>query len=268
MAGPGAGAVSTAVVGGFFCIGLFLLAIAAAIILSLIPTFTSTHTLVPAGEEYRCDAMMLKMFYTNLTSNFSNSPIGISQALNTYCAEQLTNQGITYVAGCVLLNGLAWGPWNTSTNSRRRRDVTVGLYTIFEGRIFFSNCCTRQADQNKTQNSSSITNCVQQRLGYANSLVNNNGYSTSFNLWFPAPTFSLSILDSVPSGYHLVSPSQVYGVPRSKADSIGSTLAVSNGVEGQLSAGCRYIGAVPLSTINSILASAASQTTTLPPGGG
>jgi len=50
MAGPGASTVSAAVVGGFLCIGLFLLAIAAAIILSLIPTFTSTHTLQPAGE--------------------------------------------------------------------------------------------------------------------------------------------------------------------------------------------------------------------------
>jgi len=144
-------------------------------------------------------------------------------------------QNIQSVAGVVLVNGVAYGPYNTSTSSRRRRDVSVGLYAIFEGRVFFSNCCTRQADQNKTQNSTSISNCVQQRLGYANSLVNNNGYSTSFNLWSPSPTFSISIVDSTLAGYHAVSPTQVYGVPRSKADSIGNTLGVSSGVEGQLS---------------------------------
>ncbi len=50
MAGPGAGAVSTAVMGGFLCIGLFLVAIAATVILSLIPTFTSNHSQQPSGE--------------------------------------------------------------------------------------------------------------------------------------------------------------------------------------------------------------------------
>jgi hypothetical protein len=267
MAGLGAGTLSTAVMGGFLCIGLFLLAIAATVILSLIPTFTSNNSQQPSGEEYRCDAMMLKMLYTNLTSNFSDSVIGSSESLNTYCTQQLLNQNIPNVAGCVLINGYAWGPYNTSTNSRRRRDVTVGLYAVFEGRVFFSNCCCKKSDENQYQSSNTISNCVYQRLGYANSLVNNNGYSTSFNQWTPTPTFSISIVDSTLAAYHSVSPSQVYGVPSSKAISIGSTLGLSNTVEAQLNSGCRYIGPISLANINSIIATQASQATTLPTGG-
>jgi hypothetical protein len=267
MAGPGAGTVSTAVMGGFLCIGLFLLAIAATVILSLIPTFTSNNSQQPSGEEYRCYAIMIKMLYTNITSNFSDSVIGNNQDLNTYCTQQLLNQNIPNVAGCVLINGYAWGPYNTSTNSRRRRDVTVGLYAIFEARVFFSNCCGKKTDINQYQNGTTLSNWAYQRLGYANSLVNNNGYSTSFIQWTPTPTFSISIVDSTLAAYHSVAPSQVYGVPTSKANAIASTLGVSNTVENQLNTGCQYAGSVPISTINNIIAAQASQATTLPSGG-
>jgi hypothetical protein len=43
MAGAGAGKTSAFIVAGFLCLGLVLFAIAAAIILSLIPIYTSNH---------------------------------------------------------------------------------------------------------------------------------------------------------------------------------------------------------------------------------
>ncbi len=50
MAGTSAGVTSAVIFGGFLCIGLILFAIAAAIILSLIPIYTSNHSQLGYGS--------------------------------------------------------------------------------------------------------------------------------------------------------------------------------------------------------------------------
>jgi hypothetical protein len=182
---------------------------------------------------------------------------------------------------------VAYGPFNSSNSTRRRRraDVTVGGYSVHDGRIFFSNRCPKTSDKNATQYSSSVTTCVKQRLAYCNSLVNDATTTTSFIEWKPVPTFAFSIYSSYLASYQTLSPSNIYGVPQSKASAIGNSLNLNSYTLTELSKwmfiyflvylktdfsfvmfitdyGCRYVGPLPLSTINSLIAAQSSVTTT------
>jgi hypothetical protein len=132
---------------------------------------------------------------------------------------------------------VAWAPYNTSTSSRRRRraDVTVGGYSVFDGRVFFSNRCPKTSDVNKTQNSTSVSYCVQQRLAYCNSLVNDATSTSSFIQWSPSPSFSLSIYDSYLTAYKSLTPTYIYGVPRGPAAAIGNSLKLTAYTQYELS---------------------------------
>jgi hypothetical protein len=125
---------------------------------------------------------------------------------------------------------VAYGPYNSSNSTRRRRraDVTVGGYSVHDGRIFFSNRCTKISDKNATQYTSSVSSCVKQRLAYCNSLVNDATTTTSFIEWLPAPSFAFSIYSSYLASYLTLSPSHIYGVPRSIAIAIGNTLHLNS----------------------------------------
>ncbi len=101
MAGAGAGTTSALIMGGFLCLGLVLVAIAATVILSLISLYTPNHGQTGYGEgnsvytkfiqsllnkikflEYRLDAMMLKFLYTNISGNFSGGSIASNTDLS------------------------------------------------------------------------------------------------------------------------------------------------------------------------------------------
>ncbi len=101
MAGAGAGTTSALIMGGFLCLGLVLVAIAATVILSLISIYTPNHGQTGYGEgnsvytkfiqsllnkikflEYRLDAMMLKFLYTNISGNFSGGSIASNTDLS------------------------------------------------------------------------------------------------------------------------------------------------------------------------------------------
>jgi hypothetical protein len=252
--------------GGFLCLGLVLVGIAGTVVLSLISLYTANHGEAGYGEEYRLDAMMLKFLYTNISGNFSGGSIVGNTDLSNLACTQLTNKGYKSVYGCILENGLAYGPYSSSPNARRRRrrDVTVGGYSVHDGRLFFSNRCPKTSDLNATQYSSSVSSCVKQRLAFCNSLVNDDITTSSFVEWLPTPSLTLSIYDAYLSTYQSLSPSHIYGIPRSSAATIASTLNLNSYTQTELNSGCRYAGPLPMSTINSIIAAQSSLTTTTP----
>jgi hypothetical protein len=266
-----AGAASGVVVGAFTCLALVFVGVAATIVLSLISTFTTNRSQQGYGEEYRCDTLMLKTLYTNVSYTFSNSTIADNPTLSSYCTSQLTNKSIGSFSGCLLQNGYGWGPYNTSTNSKRRRRATAlaGLYSIHDGRLFFSNECPKKGDVGKSDNGSKLSSCVAQRLGYVNNLVNN--YSGNFILWTPAPAFVLEVVSTDLGAYRTLIPSTIYGVPRGAAVTVATELNLNSNIISQLARGCRYLGGLSLSQINAILAAQSLETTTQPvsnPAGG
>jgi len=252
------------IMGGFLCLGLIFVAIAAMVVLSLISLYPPNQSQPGFGEEYRVNALMLKSLYTNSSTAFSNSVMADNTQLSTLCTTTYVNSGQTNVAGCLVGNNTAYGPYNTSTSSRRRRQTlaTVGLYTIGYARIFYTTSCPSRADRLKYANSSSISSCVSQRLAACNALFNN---SATFTQWTPVPSsLTYYIVNAILTGYIGVLVSAVFGIPTSTAATIAQSLNLNATVISQIRAGCEYIGPLSLAQLYAILASQASQTTTLP----
>jgi hypothetical protein len=262
MAGTSAGVTSAVIFGGFLCIGLFLLAIATAIILSLIPIYTSNHSQQGYGSEYTFDSLMLKLSYTNNSDTYNGTTIGNSSALSSACTTYFETLGYSNFAGCVVYNGQAWAPYNNSKTSRRRRraPTTVGMYAIFTVRIFRTVACPSESDGNKTESSSSISACNLQGIKQCNKLVND--LLTTFAPWASTNAVILEVLNTEDS-YDAISALPIYGVPRQIAAAVASDLSgVSGAVIGNLQRGCRYVGQRSIAYIDSVISSQTSSNTT------
>jgi len=256
MAGESVGIGSGALFGAVFCVGLFMVAIAAAIVLSLIPTYTPNRSEPGLGSEYECDAIMLKFLYQNSTARFQNGVVKDSPELSSACTQQLIFLGVRNVAGCLLSNGRAWDAANTSTNSRRRRRQSqasqAGMYYIGKSSIYRTTSCPKAADRGKVENSSSLSACVRQGLQEANSLV--GGIATVFLTWASTNRVFIEVADTM-RAFQPIAIDRIYGVPRNLAVPVSNNLmGVSPATKNQLELGCRYVRALPLSQIAAILA--------------
>lgn len=256
----GAGATSGVIFGGFLCIGLIMVAIAAAIVLSIIPTFPPNNSQAGFGSEYQCDAIMLKFLYQNFTYQFQNGIVGNSTALSDACTLQLASLGVKNLAGCLLYNGRAWDAANDSSNSRRRRRQSqlsrAGMYYIGTSNIYRTVSCPKQGDRNKVESSPSLSACVRKGLQEANSLV--GGMRASFLRWGSTNRVLIEVADTT-NAFQAISVDTINGVPRNLAVPIANNLVgVSDTTKNQLQLGCRYVRALPISTIAAILASQTS----------
>jgi len=268
MAGS-AGATTGVVMGAFFCVGLFLLGIAATIILSIIATFTPNNSVQGYGEEYRIPALMLKSLYTNTSYTYSNGSIAPNTQLSSLFTTVSENSGQQNVAGGLIDNMYGTGPGNDSTNSKRRRRASFGLsglYSIGRGRLFYSTACSKRGDKGKYVNSTDLSNCVKSRLVACNALF---ASTSDFREWTPVPssmTYSIVTNATSPPTYQVLSILRVFAVrPSSAASLANSSLGVSSSsLQSQLLAGCQYIGPLSQASIAAILASQATQTTTQP----
>jgi len=132
-------------------------------------------------------------------------------------------------AGCVATNFLAFGPYNNSRNSRRRRIARaayVGMYEIGEIDLYYSTSCPRKSDILKYANSTSLSNCVKNRLTACNNLVNG---SSNLTEWNPLPIhFLQSIVDQNGSDYRIIEVMNLFGIPFSIATSLAVSLSLSN----------------------------------------
>jgi hypothetical protein len=135
--------------------------------------------------------------------------------------------GTTYLTGCIVQNMNGWGPYNSSTTSkRRRRAVSVGLYSIGQMRCFYSTACADVADRGKYSNASSLSSCVKARLTATNSVFTQS--STGFTQWSPVPdSLTYSLVNSSLISYEAILIQSVYGVSPSKATSIAPNFGIT-----------------------------------------
>ncbi len=144
----------------------------------------------------------------------------------------MTNSGQSNVAGCLVTGNLGTGPVATG-NRRRRRAVSVYLYTVGLARVFYSTPCSKLADKGKFSNSTSLSTCVSTRLAACNSVFNNKG--STYTQWTLTSGTVLSAVDITFSGYIKLTISAIFGVPASVALSLASTLGLSSSSQSYLS---------------------------------
>jgi hypothetical protein len=125
-----------------------------------------------------------------------------------------TITGTNYLTGCIVQNMNGWGPYNSSTTSkRRRRAVSVGLYSIGQMRCFYSTVCADVADRGKYSNAT-------------NSVFTQS--STGFTQWSPVPdSLTYTLVNSSLLTYESILIQSVYGVSPTKAVSIASNLQIT-----------------------------------------
>jgi len=129
-------------------------------------------------------------------------------------------------------NGQAFGPYNTSTNSRRRRrSTTVGMYAIFTVAVFRTVSCPSGSDGNKYENSSSISACNLKAIEQCNKLVND--LQSNFTTWVTTNAVLLEVFN-IAESYDEISALPIYGIPRQIAASLASSLGLSGTIRGNL----------------------------------
>ncbi|CAF0726772.1 unnamed protein product [Adineta ricciae] len=243
--------------------------IAATVILSIIPTFTSDGSSAVNGEEYNCPAVMLKSLYSTTATDgsafsFTNASIATNPALSTLSTAALKSiSGKSNVMGCIVASMYGYGPYNTSTTSRRRRQSsTGGLLSIGQVRCFFSTPCAKQSDKGKYSNSTTLSSCVKDRLTATNSIFSKNGALTE---WTPvSSSFTYNLVNTFNTGYATINVQRVFGISPSVASAYASNLGAPSSTQSQLLAGCTYAGQLSQSAIASIISSQYTETTTLP----
>lgn len=126
-----------------------------------------------------------------------------------------------------MYNGKVFAPYNESTNSRRRRQATTsGMYYVSEGRIYFSDVCFGQNQQNKTDTSSGVANCIEKRLATCNSIINRiAGVLTPWTSVTPAVISATNSSGSASSAQI----NAVYGVPSNIAVALAQSLGLPAG---------------------------------------
>jgi hypothetical protein len=266
-AGSAGGIASGLIIGGFLCLGLILLGIAATIVLSLISTFTSNNSVDTYGEEYQV-TLLLKVIHQNTTYTFKNGTVADNTALSTLCGTvyRKASSANSYAA-CIATNFNAYGTYNDSSTAKRRRRAntangTYGSYLPGLCRHFYSHKCQGTTNAYTYSNSTSIPSCISQRLAQCNAFFNSTG---ALKAWTPlANSFSVSAVESTGSTYVELPVLYLYSVPSSSASSYGSTLGLSSQTISELSIGCRYIGAISQAAIAAAIAAQASATTAAP----
>ena len=128
-------------------------------------------------------------------------------------------------------NNLATGPVNINSGRRRRRSVSVNLYTVGQARIFYSTPCSSPADNGKYSNSTTISSCVAKRLAACNLVFGNTG---SAYTWTVPSGMTFSVVDITFSGYIVLAISQIAGVPMSTALALASSLGMSTSTQSSL----------------------------------
>lgn len=267
-AGRGAAGLSTGIIaGGFLCLGILLLAIAATVILSLIGIYTSNKSQQGYGEEYRINALLLKIIHVNSTYKFTNGSVADSTSFSSLCSSVYRSNGAAYFSACVLTNFFAIGPYNDSTVNKRRRRATTGQNgTVLGGtaRVFFSTTCSSKKDRLKYGNATDLSKCSSDRLAICNALYNSLS-TTALKEWSPLPSsFSLSIVDSISTSYVVVNILRLFGFPSNIAISIATSLGLSPLMISNINAGCQYIGPISQSDIAAAVAAQSTATTTVP----
>jgi len=262
--GSAGGIASGLIVGGFLCLGLFLLAIAATVVLSLIGIYTSNSSQDTWGEEYD-STLLMKVIYTNTTYTFANGTVADNTAMSTLCGTVYRKaSSLKSFAACIMTNFYANGPYNDSqTNKRRRRGIgTQGFAMAGTSRIFYSRRCQGTAAKNSYANSSSLNTCIKQRLAECNRILNSSGTLTA---WTPLPTpFSLSAVESKLSGYIALVVSTLLSFPTSLGAIIAKNLGFSAQTISEISGGCRYIGPISQADIATAVALQGTATTSAP----
>jgi len=267
--GGGAGIASGIIVGGFLCLGLVLLAIAATVVLSLIGTYTANSSQNTWGEEYQ-STLLMKVIYANTTYTFANGTVADSTTMSTLCGTQYRKtSSVKSFAACIMTNFYAYGntSYNDSTTTKRRRRTnsgvgTYGLGMAGTGRYFYSKRCLGTASKGSYSNSSSLNSCIKKRIAECNKLFNTTGSLTS---WTPLPSaFSLSIVESKLSGYIPLAISNLLSYPTSLGAIIAALLGFSLETISEISAGCRYIGPISQADIATAVALQGTLTTSAP----
>jgi hypothetical protein len=262
--GSAGGMTAGLIMGGFLCLGLFLLAIAATVVLSLISTFTSNTSSSGYGELYQLNALLLKSVYTNTTYTFKNGTVADSTALSSLCGTVYLALGAKSFAGCVASNFYAYSGANDSSTAKRRRRAsnTAGLYMVGTIQLYYSSQCIKEKDKLKYSNSSSLSACVKNRLALCNNLYNS---TTSFYQWQPlSDPFSLSVVDNGGLGYQPLTIQKLFAIPSYIALALCSSLGLSSQTQSLIGAGCQYIGPLSQTAIAAALAAQSSETTTQP----
>jgi len=267
--GGSAGIASGLIVGGFLCLGLFLLAIAATVVLSLIGIYTSNSSQNTWGEEYQ-STLLMKVIYANTTYTFANGTVADSTTMSTLCGTMYRKtSSVKSFAACIMTNFYASGntSYNDSTTAKRRRRANVGVGTYGlgmagTGRYFYSRRCLGTATKGSYANSSSLNSCIKQRIAECNKLFNSTGTLTS---WTPLPnSFALSIVESKLSGYIPLSVSNLLSFPTSLGAIIAALLGFSPQTISEIASGCRYIGPISQADIATAVALQGTATTSAP----
>jgi hypothetical protein len=239
--------------------------VVAMVIFSIIPTFSQNRSDTGYGDQFICPAIMLKSLYTSSSSTFTNGTIADNPALSTLCTsayKSTTSQ--SNVAGCVVSGMNGWGPYNTSTSSKRRRRATqAGLYSLGQAMVLYSTTCGVVSDRGKYASTSSSSCCMKQRFSAIKSFFTG---STGFVQWTPVTgAFSYLIVNASVSNYESLSVQSVYGIPASTATSLASSLSItSSSKTSQISLGCYYVGPLSQSQIAALIAAQYTVTTTAP----
>jgi hypothetical protein len=264
--GPSAGLTTGLIAGGFLCLGLVLLAIAATVVLSLIGIYTSNHSQQGYGEQYQINALLLKIIHVNGSYRFLNGSVADSTAFSTLCSSVYRTNGAAYFSACVLDNFYAFGPYNDSTANKRRRRATAQNGTVLVGRarVFFSTTCTSKTDRLKYNNATGLSKCASSRLALCNAIFNTSS-TTSLTEWKPLPDpFALAVVDSNSVSYVVLTILRLFGFPTSIALSIANSLGFNGTIISNINAGCQYIGPISQSNIAAAVAAQSTETTTAP----
>jgi hypothetical protein len=264
--GPSTGLTTGLIMGGFLCLGLVLLAIAATVVLSLIGIYTSNHSQQGYGEQYQINALLLKIIHVNGSYRFLNGSVADSTAFSTLCSSIYRNNGAAYFSACVLDNFYAFGPYNDSTANKRRRRATGQNGTVIVGRarVFFSTTCASKKDRSKYDNATDLSKCAASRVAICNALFNTSS-TTSLTEWKPLPDpFSLAAVDSNSVSYVVLTILRLFGFPTVIGLSIANSLGLNATTISYINAGCQYIGTISQSNIAAIVAAQSTETTTAP----
>jgi hypothetical protein len=183
------------------------------------------------------------------------------------CSSVYRSNGAAYFSACVLDNFFAYGPYNDSTTSKRRRRATGQNGTMIAGRarVFFSTTCSSKNDRLKYANSSSsLSKCAASRLAICNAVFNSTS-TTTLRQWTPLPDpFSLSAVDMISNNYVVLTILNLFAYPTNIALAIANSFGFSQNALSSINAGCEYIGPISQSDIAAAVAAQSTETTTLP----
>jgi len=231
-------------IGGLCLLGLIGLAIAAIIILSIIPTYTQQTSTQGNGEEYRMDQLVLRAL-TDSSVAYNRSIVD-SPALSAACTKAMQTGGDASFYACVITNiKAANGTAMNATTTRRRKRYTGSLFLICTARVFFkSRCVDAPPNSGKNHTNTSTSACRTRRIAKINKIFDSKSlFDTSGLVTYL--TYADGTVFSVLAGLYFV------------------RYALYAMYAGLVTNGFAYLQQISLADINAIIAAQSTFTTTV-----